>query len=294
MHPISRQWINCVWFGLSQVAVQCALFAGLGSTTNLLLGPVLRKTLRKSTSGCAYMHRNHAKRRNGFTRFTAGSPHLLKASYLRGCGVKSATASLLTPEDRMAIRSTHTEGWHLRSANSWCVLATAFAKNQWRSPDSALGHICRPHNMYCWNLATLGMYKSTPNWGSSIDSYWLESEVDAVCSVVYNASKAAWSKCGFSVFTCWVGNLAKSQQSRKSTASIQRSVSIPRFTELLTAMACITTKMHLFMAMAAALPSKWPRLDLHFSIFHVAKKMQQTFSWSVIMGSINVFQVVLQ
>jgi hypothetical protein len=27
-------------------------------------------------------------------------------------------------------------------------------------------------------------------------------------------------------------------------------------------MACITTRMHLFMAMAAALPSKWPRLDL--------------------------------
>ena len=51
-----------------------------------------------------------SKKRNSFTRFAVGSPHFLKASYLRDCGVKSATASLLAPEDRMAIRSTHTEG----------------------------------------------------------------------------------------------------------------------------------------------------------------------------------------
>lgn len=61
IHPIfstMNQLCLVVWFGLLEVnAVQCALFAGLGSTTNLLLGPVLRKTLRKSTSGCAYMHR---------------------------------------------------------------------------------------------------------------------------------------------------------------------------------------------------------------------------------------------
>ena len=57
------------------------------------------------------MHRKHPKKETvSFTRFAEGSPHFLKASYLRDCGVKSATASLLAPEDRMAIRSTHTEG----------------------------------------------------------------------------------------------------------------------------------------------------------------------------------------
>ena len=87
-----------------------------------------------------------------------------------------------------------------------------------------------------------------------------------VCSVEYRASKAAWSKCGFNVFKCCVGNLAIKAAAQGPEVfpvkpdlppTTRKCVHGSRggFYKFPAAMACITTRMHLFIAMAAALGS---------------------------------------